>query len=72
MQAARARGTPAVFSLGSEKLTCKSAKSIKIKNLPYKDSVSDAEGHPVTVRGQGKSQSKSKPIRVTVNGVIPR
>ena len=37
-------------------------KSIKVKNLPYKVSVSDAKGHPVTVRGR----SKSKPIRVTV------
>ncbi len=102
LKAGLAKGTSAVFSLGSEKLTCKSAKftakvksnpakpgtatesltgqsfgkckihvpgvpgvtfkSIKVKNLPYKVSVSDAKGHPVTVRGR----SKSKPIRVTV------
>jgi hypothetical protein len=97
-----AKGTSAVFSLGSEKLTCKSGsftakvkanpakpgkasesltgqsfskckihvpgisgvtfKSIKVKNLPFKVSVSDGKGFPVTVSGQ----SKSKPIRVSV------
>ncbi len=96
-----ASGTSAVFSLGSEKLTCTSAavsatvktnpvkpgtatesltvvtvskckvsgvtgvtfKSIKVKNLPYKVSVSDAAGFPVKVSGQ----SKTKPMLVTVN-----
>jgi hypothetical protein len=95
-----ASGTSAVFSLGSEKLTCTSAavsatvktnpvkpgtatesltaagvskckvsgvtgvtfKSIKVKNLPYKVSVSDATGDPVKVSGQ----SKTKPMLVTV------
>jgi hypothetical protein len=95
-----AKGTKAVFALGSEKLTCSSAtvtatvkanptkpgtatesltaatiskctvnvagvtfKSIKVKHLPYKVSVSDATGFPVKI----SEQSKSKPILVTVN-----
>jgi hypothetical protein len=94
-----ATGTSAVFSLGSEQLTCKAGKvsatvktnpakpgsatasltaqsfskcsinlmgimfkSIKVKNLPYKASVSDASGFPVKVSGS----SKTKPILVTV------
>lgn len=38
-------------------------KNIKVKNLPYKVSVSDATGFPVKVSGQ----SKTKPMLVTVN-----
>ena len=94
-----AKGTSAVFTLGTQKLTCKSAsfsakvttnppkpgtakesltaqklgkctinvagitlKSIKVNNLPYKVSVSDAKGHPVKITGH----SKTKPIKVTV------
>jgi hypothetical protein len=94
-----AKGTSAVFSLSTTKLTCKSAafsakvktnpakpgkatesltastiskctvnqsgvivKSLKINNLPYKVSVSDAKGFPVTVSGS----SKSKPVSFTV------
>jgi len=38
-------------------------KSFKVKNLPYKVSVSDAAGFPVKISGQ----SKKKPILVTVN-----
>jgi hypothetical protein len=38
-------------------------KNIKVKNLPYKVSVSDATGFPVKVKGQ----SKTKPMLVTVN-----
>ncbi|HEX9066672.1 MAG TPA: hypothetical protein VF843_16300 [Streptosporangiaceae bacterium] len=95
-----AKGKTATFSLGTEKLTCKSAsftakvtanpakpgtatesltaqsfakctvnvtgvtvKSIKVNNLPYKVSVSDASGHPVAITGS----SSSKPVKVTVN-----
>jgi uncharacterized Zn-binding protein involved in type VI secretion len=93
-----AKGKTVVFSLGPQKLTCKSSsfsakvtgnpakpgkatesltsqkfskctvnvahvtvKSIKVGNLPYKVSVSDAKGFPVTVSGS----SKSKPISFT-------
>ncbi len=89
LKAGLAKGKTAVFSLGSEKLTCKSASfSAKVtgnpakpgkatesltsqkfskctvsvsgvtvqehqgSNLPYKVSVSDAKGFPVTVSGQ--------------------
>jgi len=98
LKAGLAKGKTAVFSLGSETLTCKSGafsakvtanpgkpgkatesltsqkfskctvnvsgvtfKSIKANNLPYKVSVSDAKGDPVTVSGS----SKSKPISFT-------
>jgi hypothetical protein len=91
-------GTSAVFSLGTQKLTCKAAKfsatvktnpvkpgtakesltaqsfskcttnvsgvtvkSLKVKNLPYHVTVSDATGKPVKITGQ----SKTKPILVT-------
>src|SRR5262249_54538209 len=36
-------------------------KSLKVKNLPYKATVSDASGFPVKITGQ----SKTKPIAVT-------
>ncbi len=99
LKAGLAKGKTAVFALGTEKLTCKSAsfsakvtanpakpgkaaesltsqkfskctinvsgitfKSIKISNLPYKVTISDAKGFPVTISGS----SKSKPIAVTV------
>jgi hypothetical protein len=100
LKASLVTGTSAVFSLGTEKLTCKAAKfsakvtanpvkpgtakesltaqsfskckvtgiagvtfkSLKVKNLPYKATVSDAKGFPVKVTGQ----SKTKPILVTV------
>lgn len=100
LKAGLAKGTSAVFSLGSEKLTCKagsftakvkanpakpgkasesltgqsfskckvtgvagvSFKSLKVKNLPFKVSVSDGKGFPVTVSGS----SKSKPVLVSV------
>jgi hypothetical protein len=92
-----AKGKTAVFSLGAEKLTCKSAnfsakvkinpakpgtatesltaetfakctvnvsgvvvKSIKVINLPFKTTASDATGLPVTVSG-----TKTKPIKIT-------
>ena len=98
-----AKGTSAVFTLGTQKLTCKSSsfsakvktnpakpgtatesltaqkfgkctinvtgitlKSIKVKNLPYKVSVSDAKGHPVKITGQ----SKTKPVSVTATVAI--
>jgi hypothetical protein len=94
-----AKGKSAVFSLGTEKLTCKSShfrstvranpvkpgkaiesltaqsfakctvnitgvvvKSIKVLNLPFRVTVSDATGFPVTVRGR----SKTLPIKVAV------
>jgi len=94
-----AKGKTAVFSLGTEKLTCKSAhfratvrdnpvkpgtatesltaetfakctvnitgvvvKSIKVLDLPYKVTVSDATGFPVKVSGT----SKTMPIKVAV------
>lgn len=41
-------------------------KSIKVGNLPYKASVSDATGFPVTVKGQ----SSTKPISVTVTVAV--
>jgi hypothetical protein len=101
-----ASGTSAVFSLGSEKLTCTSAavsatvmtnpvkpgtatesltaatiskckvsgfpgvtfKSIKVKNLPYKVSVSDAAGDPVKVSGQSKTKPMLVTVTVTLNG----
>src|SRR5215472_4130414 len=53
-----AKGKTAVFSLGSEKLTCKSANF----SAPVKVTVSDATGLPVTVKGT----SKTKPIKVAV------
>jgi hypothetical protein len=100
LKSSLAKGKTAVFSLGSEKLTCKSAsfsakvktnpakpgtatesltaqtfskckvtgvsgvtfKSLKVNNLPYNVSVSDAKGHPVTIKGT----SKSKPVQTTV------
>ena len=99
LKAGLAKGKTAVFSLGTETLTCKSAsfgakvtgnpgkpgkatesltsqkfskctinvsgitfKSIKVSNLPYKVTVSDAKGDPVTISGS----STSKPIAVTV------
>jgi len=92
-----AKGKTAVFSLGTEKLTCKSAKfsatvkinpakpgtatesltaqtfakctvnvsgvvvkSLKVLDLPFKTTVSDATGLPVTVSG-----TKTKPIKIT-------
>jgi hypothetical protein len=98
LKASLVKGTTAVFSLGSEKLTCKSAsftakvtnnpakpgkatesvtaqsfskctvnvsgitfKSLKVKNLPFKATVSDSKGFPVKITGQ----SKTKPIAVT-------
>ena len=94
-----AKGKTAVFSLGSEKLTCKAAsfsatvranpvkpgsatesltaqtfakctvnitgvvvKSIKVLDLPFKVTVSDATGFPVKVSGT----SKTMPIKITV------
>jgi hypothetical protein len=103
LKAGLAKGKTAVFSLGTEKLTCKSAsfsakvtgnpgkpgkatesltsqkfskctvsvsgitfKSIKVSNLPYKVTVSDAKGFPVTISGS----SKSKPIAVTVTVTV--
>jgi len=94
-----AHGTTAVFSLGSEMLTCKSLRftakvtsnpartgtareslttekvskcktnvkgvtvsSVKVSNLPFNVTVSDAAGLPVKVSGR----SGTKPIRVTV------
>ncbi|HEX7992976.1 MAG TPA: hypothetical protein VF506_03585 [Streptosporangiaceae bacterium] len=98
LKAGLVTGTSAVFSLGSQKLTCKVAKfsakvtsnpvkpgtakesvtaqsfskctvnvsgitvkSIKVKNLPFKATVSDGKGFPVKITGQ----SKTKPIEVT-------
>ena len=103
LKAGLVTGTSAVFSLGSEKLTCKAGKfsakvksnpvkpgkatesltaqsfskctvnvsgitfkSIKVKNLPFKATVSDATGFPVKVSGH----SKTKPILVTVDGDV--
>ena len=103
LKAGLAKGKTAVFALGTEKLTCKSAsfsskvtanpgkpgsatesltsqkfskctvsvsgitfKSIKISNLPYKVTVSDAKGDPVTISGT----SKSKPLAVTVTVTV--
>jgi hypothetical protein len=100
LKASLVTGTSAVFSLGTEKLTCKAAKfsakvtanpvkpgtakesltaqsfskckvtgiagvtfkSLKVKNLPFHATVSDAKGFPVKITGQ----SKTKPILVTV------
>ncbi len=98
-----ATGKTATFSLGTEKLTCKSAsftskvtanpakpgkatesvtaqtfakcttnvsgitvKSIKVSNLPYKATVSDAAGFPVTITGS----STTKPVKVTVTVAV--
>jgi hypothetical protein len=99
LKAGLAKGKTAVFSLGGEKLTCKSGafsakvtanpgkpgkatesltaqtfskckvtgitgvtfKSLKANNLPYKVTVSDAKGNPVTVAGT----SKSRPVSFT-------
>jgi hypothetical protein len=101
LKASLAKGTAAVFSMGSgsaqEKLTCKSAtftakvtanparpgkatesltaqtiskcstnvmgltvKKAGASNLPYKVTVSDAKGHPVTVAGT----KKTKPVKL--------
>jgi hypothetical protein len=103
LKAGVAKGSAAVFSLGSEKLTCKAAsfsakvtsnparpghasesltaqkfskctinvqgvtlRGIKVSNLPYKVTVSDAKGLPVRVSGR----SKSKPLLTTVTAAL--
>jgi hypothetical protein len=103
LKAGLVTGTSAVFSLGTQKLTCKAArftakvktnpvrpgtatesvtaqsfskckinvtgitfKSLKVKNLPYNATVSDAAGNPVKITGQ----SSTKPILVTVTVTV--
>ena len=99
LKAGLVKGSTAVFSLGSERLTCKSArfrtkvtsnpakpgrarevltaqsiskctvnvqhvvvKSVRVTNLPFHVTVSDAKGHPVKVTGH----SAAKPLMTTV------
>src|SRR5262245_23346908 len=104
LKASLVKGTSAVFSLGSQKLTCTAAKfsakvtsnpvkpgtakesvtaqsfskckvtgvtgvtfkSLKVKNLPFNATVSDAKGFPVKITGQ----SKTKPISVTATVTV--
>jgi hypothetical protein len=105
LKAGLVTGTSAVFSLGTQKLTCKAAhvtakvktnpvkpgtatesvtamsfskcktnvtgitfKSLKVKNLPYNASVSDAAGKPVKVTGQSSTKPILLTATVTFNG----
>jgi hypothetical protein len=60
--------TSQAFSKCSVSLQGVSVKSIKISNLPYNTTVSDAKGDPVTVSGTKSSKPISTTVTVSFSG----
>jgi hypothetical protein len=58
--------TSQTFSKCTTNVTGVTVNSIKASNLPYKVSVSDASGHPVTIKGS----SSTKPVKLTVSASL--
>jgi len=61
--------TGQTFSKCKVNVTGGTVNSVKVNNLPYNSTVSDAKGDPVTVSGTSKSKPLSFTVSVTITGV---